>query len=265
MAALNAVLDGWDQTPFRYADTFAGHPVNPLKDQPRYEWQRGVGRLRDRATIGEGVDQDSVTNWIRLYLGKSQLVDTEYPGSARVASDICAKRGVDFRLILWDTNPDVVTELRGEFASPAHSVHDRPADEMEEDVANASFVFIDPPRIEKPFTREKLYAFLGACKDRLQPVLVWLPVNAVTNTTPPSEDKESFAIRGIAIGLGYGVTKVRWDRGGRTFGCQLLYYLPRKAAEAVRAAVDKVVAVAGWREKDLPCEPVIHWPVQAHA
>jgi 23S rRNA A2030 N6-methylase RlmJ len=123
MAALNAVLDGWDQTPFRYADTFAGHPVNPLKDQPRYEWQRGVGRLRDRATIGEGVDQDSVTNWIRLYLGKSQLVDTEYPGSARVASDICAKRGVDFRLILWDTNPDVVTEVRGEFASPAHSVH----------------------------------------------------------------------------------------------------------------------------------------------
>jgi len=262
IAAVDGVLAGWTGETFRYADTFAGHASNPLVDGPDYEWPNGVGRLADRAALAGG--KDAVATWVRRYLGGPQISGLIYPGSAAIAAGICAERGRQHRLALWDISPDALASLRRAFGGGDHAIHDVPATTSDADVGEADFLLIDPPGIgrDKGFPSwAELVAFLDAGRDREQAVLMWLPVNANTTVKPPAEDGQSRRSRQDALARGYDVSKVRWYRGGRTIGCQLLYRLPATVAEAVRKTVDRTAAVAGWQNdlSEFGIEAVVHY------
>ena len=265
IAALEAVIDARAGTaaPLRFADTFAGYADNPLRDEAGYGWKKGVGQLDVRA-LAAG-PQDALARWAGRYLSAPELAGTLYPGSSRIAHDACTARQLPIRLAMWDVNERPLQTLRAAFGGGDHRIHARPATPDEEDVERADFVFIDPPGVgeDKGYPRWETFAgFLDAAVRRDQHLLMWLPVNADTTTTPPSDDQGTARWRAAAVKRGLGVTKVRYLRGGHTVGCQLVYRLPREAVDALRATVRRAAGAAGW---DLELAPtglpvLVHYP-----
>jgi len=146
-------------------------------------------------------------------------------------------------MALWDISPHPIQSLNNEFGGEGHQIFQRPATADEPDVQNANFVFIDPP--DKSHWAVIRQILINA--PAKQAILVWLPVAANTNTTPPSEDRSSEDCRNESLSLpGVRVSKVRWALGGRTIGCQLVYRLNESASNALRAAVDCIVLAADW-------------------
>ncbi len=238
IAALDKVLDEHRALTFCYADIYAGYAHNPLIKGN--EWKHGIGKLWRRQKADNNQHTAMYSKW---YLSRPQLVGGMYPGSSLIASDMCASKGKNVSLSLWDNSPSVIADLSKVFHGQGHSIFSRPADLDDSEVQSAHFLLIDPP--SKDDYGSSIRGFL---KRPNQAVLLWLPVNAIAKT-PPREDKESARIREDVRSLGFAVTKVRWYKGGRTIGCQLVYRLRRKATRALRSAIEQVVRIAGWKCK----------------
>lgn len=259
LAAIDRTLDGHERPDFRYADTFAGYARSPLILGG--EWKDGIKVLADPARLDKLSGNPHTALWRDWYLGRRpQLLGGFYPGSSLVASDACCRRGKQAALSLWDISPQVVADLMEAYSGLGHSINARPARHTAKAVRHADFILIDPPGLRSQSHPEyppwsSIKAFLTA-RPKHQSILLWLPVKAVTvrmvngqkaKLSPPGEDSASWAARDEAVGIGYGALRVRWATGGRTIGCHLIYSLSDVAGYALQAAVEHVVAVAGWQ------------------
>lgn len=229
LAALDSILSSWSGGFFRYADTFAGYAQCVLGDGG--EWPRGVGLLADQSALG---DNPHTALWHRWYLARPVTRGSAYPGSSLIAADVARDREVPIRISLWDISDEAIASLRATWADRAF-VFPRPADPRESDVAEADFLFVDPPDIETwPAIRPTLEP------SRRGGTLVWLPISA-------TGDEPIRAAVDDARALGYAMDEVRWASGGsRTIGCRLLHRVPPPARRNLEAAVRHVASVAGW-------------------
>lgn len=259
LAAIDRTLAGHERPDFRYADTFAGYARSPVILGG--EWRGGIGALSEPDRFAKLSANPHTALWRDWYLGtRPQLTGGYYPGSSLVASDACCRAGKRAALSLWDISPQAVADLMEAYSGLGHSVHARPARHTSKAVRRADFILIDPPGLRSPSHPEyppwaSIKAFLTA-RPEGQSILLWLPVKAVTVRTvdgqktklsPPGEDSAVWAARDEAVGIGYKALRVRWAAGGRTIGCHLIYSLSDAAGDALRAAVQHVVAVAGWQ------------------
>jgi 23S rRNA A2030 N6-methylase RlmJ len=254
VAALDKILEVSPNEIFRYADIFAGYALNQLREGN--EWQQGIGKLVGLEELRENAH---VELWSILCLParKADLVGWKYSGSSMIAYRMCKVWGKVAQLALWDTSQPVFADLKAAFGGHSHTLYQWPAKPDEEVIQKADFILIDPPGLDE---WEFIRKFLKSSGK--QPIIVWLPVNANATKKPPEEDKQSQKIRKEALDeLGFHVTKVRWAKGGRTIGCQLIYRLPNQAERALRKAVQHVVEVAGW-QNNLEVPVVVHYPEQ---
>jgi 23S rRNA A2030 N6-methylase RlmJ len=236
IAALDETVARTRHSPFRYADIFAGYAKNPLLK--RNEWSHGIGKIwGDHLFKGNR----HVALWAKWSgLRHAPRLGGVYPGSAWFAWKVCQRRKRTVELSLWETSAKPFKDLKATFRG-GHQVFNRAATPNEPAINNADFVFIDPP--------DKSH--WASIRDLLRPldsktsVLIWLPIGANTTEKPPAEDGMSTQCRNEALQLGMGVTKIRWDRGGHTIGCQLLYRVNVEASRALRLAV-KEVTTARW-------------------
>jgi hypothetical protein len=129
------------------------------------------------------------------------------------------------------------------------------ADPHDPAIRNANFVFIDPP--DKSHWN-KIRQLVG-CLDQGVSVLVWLPIGADTTETPPAEDIVSRRCRDEALELGMRASTIRWAKGGRMIGCQLLYRVSVAAGNALMKVVEEIVEVARARAPKWGCYPVVHY------
>ncbi len=245
IAALDKVLHNHRGPVFRYADIFAGYAHNPLVKGN--EWKQGIGKLFGR----QGLDKNEHTAlYERWYLTRPQLLGGMYPGSSLIAADMAAWKKKKIDVCLWDTSGFVIADLNKVFFGQGQSIFDKPASPNQKEVRSADFLLTDPPDGEKQ-TWDLICQFLANDNPA---VLIWLPVNANAAKKPPIEDKQSELSRTAALRLGCDVTKVRWYRGGRMIGCQLIYRLPAEARTALRRAVEHVASILDWeyRHYDLP-------------
>ncbi len=236
IAALERVLESFQGRPFTYADTFAGYAHNPLTT--RNEWARGIGKLFGRPELNSNTHTALYAQW---YLSRPQLLGGTYPGSALIASDVCALKGKSALMFLWDTNQACVDDLRKAFEGQNHKIFLEEAKPEQDEVKSAAFLFIDPPNLKEHW--ERVFGFLRSCS---HPLIVWLPVLAAVSKRRVREDSRSNKARYEALKLGYKVTKVRWARGGRTIGCQLIYRLPDDSSEAMQRAIAHVASILRW-------------------
>lgn len=149
---------------------------------------------------------------------------------------------IDYRrpveIWLWETAAGPYRDLVAEF--PQAHISDTTAHPHDPAIHNADFVFIDPSDKSHWTSISKLVR----CLDPKRSVLVWLPLGADTTKKPPIEDRKSLECRDEALNLGMRVSTIRWARGGRPIGCQLLYRVNANAQSAIRSAVDAIIHVA---------------------
>ena len=253
IAALDKVLDAHRGPIFKYADSFAGYAHTPLVKGN--EWGQGVEKIFDRPELNHNRHTALYRKW---YLSRPQLLGGVYPGSSLIAADVCAWKRKKVRLYLWDTSSRAFADLTTVFRGQGHTILRRSATPDEGQVRDANFVLIDPPNSKHYW--DSIREFL---KKRAQAILLWLPVYANTTSKPPGENRQSEVIRNDALALGYSATKARWNEGGRTIGCELIYRLPSDAKTAVREAVEHVVKIAGWRWRPLHYDPNLLEPATA--
>jgi hypothetical protein len=188
--------------------------------------------------------------WAELCLGDG-LKERGYPGSSVIARGVLTRKCPTNHLSLWDTSVRVVNDLRAALDTETAEVFRCAARWDDEAVRRADFLLIDPPGLRSQHRRD--YPRWDALADFLQnrpahqSILLWLPVKADTTSTPPGEDAASWAAQEEARRYGCQGIRVRWAKGGRTIGCQLIYQLPDTAAKALSQAVKHVVKVAGWQ------------------
>jgi 23S rRNA A2030 N6-methylase RlmJ len=236
IAALDESVAHTNHNPFKYADIFAGYAKNPLRKG--CEWRQGI-RLVAGPHLLSG--NSHVAFWAECAgLSEPPTVGGTYPGSAWFAREVCHRRGRPIELWLWETAPAPLNDLTTTF--PEAQVFSTAADPHDSAIHNADFVFIDPP--DKRHWAE--ISELVRCLGPERPVLVWLPLGADTTETPPVEDSVSRRCRDEALTLGMHVSTIRWAKGGRTIGCQLLYRLNVNAPCALRKAIEEIIHLAKW-------------------
>lgn len=249
VAALDALTPPPERPCFLYADAFAGYAHNPLGDDasPVDGWKAGIGVLMDRRDRLRKNPHTSL--WAELALGDDSP-RRGYPGSSVIAAGVLARKYAEVGLSLWDTSSAVVKDLRASFPPQSANVFERAAKWSDEELRSADFLLIDPPGLKSQ--RRSEYPRWSELADFLknrpahQSVLLWLPVKADTTSKPPGEDAASWAALEEAKRYGCQGVRVRWAKGGRTIGCQLIHHLPDAAAKALTHAVMRVVHVAGW-------------------
>jgi 23S rRNA A2030 N6-methylase RlmJ len=235
IAALNeTVAPTSDSRPFKYVDIFAGYAKNPLSQG--CEWRQGIGLVAGPHLLSGNCHVAFWAECARLH--ELPTVGGTYPGSAWFAREVCNRHGKSIELWLWETASAPNNDLRTTF--PEAHVFDTAADPHDPAIRNANFVFIDPP--DKSHWN-KIRELVG-CLDQDVSVLVWLPIGADTTETPPLEDSVSRRCRDEALELGMCVTAIRWAKGGRMIGCQLLYRVNANARCALRNAVEEIVDFA---------------------
>ncbi|MFG0335779.1 MAG: hypothetical protein ACF8TS_20660 [Maioricimonas sp. JB049] len=249
-AALDGCLRSFSGDTFRYADTFAGYAWNPLVDRPGNEWKQGIGSLVQH---GDSFRENGVVDaWARRYLSWQDGEERRYPGSAVIARDLFKDHDVKYQMSLWDIADAPVASLKEEFQETAR-VYQHPATLGERDVQEADFLFIDPPglktrsRPEYPAWQD-IQTFLQS-RDSNRPLMMWLPIKAVTRFSPPKEDALSLSVRDEIIDLGFSVVKVRYRRGGTTIGCQIVHNFSCNIANEIPQAISSVVDIAGWKDE----------------
>lgn len=248
IAALDETVVRTAQSPFRYADIFAGYAVNPLLKGN--EWRFGIGKVCGPYLLKGNKHVALWAKWAGLK--DAPYVGGVYPGSAWFARKVCVARGGKVELSLWETGTEPFNSLKKAF-SRGHHIFNRAATPNDTAVKNADFVFIDPPdKTHWPHICD----LVRSLDENNQSLLIWLPVGVNTTKTPVEEDSCSGTCRKKALeDLRLGVTKIRWNSGGRTIGCQLFYYRRNSVAtKALRSAVEEIVAHAKWKF------PVEHWP-----
>lgn len=255
-AAISGCLTLFKGDVFRYADTFAGYAWNPLLKAVGYEWQQGIGQLvKHRGRFGENA---AVSRWAEVCLPSDDLAGERYPGSSVLVRDILKANGVRFRLSLWDIGDDPVSSLRGEFGENA-TVYNRSARSDEDDVRNATFLFIDPPGLKTQKSKseyplwQEIKSFLSLDGSR-RTFMMWLPIKAVTmrknvRLRPPGEDELSDKVRSELTAIGFEVLKVRYLPGGRTIGCQIIHNFSGDVAKEINEALSTVVDIAKWQDQ----------------
>jgi len=251
IAALDETVAHTSHSPFKYADIFAGYAKNPLTGG--CEWPQGIGLVAGPHLLRGNCH---VKFWAGCAkLDEPPIVGGTYPGSAWFASEVCNRRERPIELWLWETASAPLNDLRTTF--PEAHVFDTAADPHDSAIQNADFVFIDPPdKGHWPGISR-----IVRCLDAGCGVLVWLPIGADTTKTPPEEDALSRQCRCQALALGMRATTIRWAKGGRMIGCQLLYRLNADAQNALRKAVEQIVDVARSRGPDSPkwSYPIVHY------
>jgi len=230
IAALDETVAHTEHSPFRYADIFAGYAMNPLR--AGNEWRNGIGVVAGWNLLK---DNRHVALWAGWWLDVRGMVGHCYPGSAWFAREVCAQQKVDVEMSLWDVVPAPLADLKGHFAAP-HHVSERAGTSDEERIRRADFVFIDPPDKKDWASIHDVLRYLDYPPK--QSVLVWLPICANTTCSPPEEDAGSAKCRRECLEVGMSATVVRWAKGGRVIGCQLLYRVNPPARQAVRRAVE---------------------------
>ena len=250
VAALETVADDWSEETFRYADIFAGHARYELGADTRERWRAGIGLFR-------GCRRRLQTNrhvayWVERYLS-GDIPPRTYPGSSVIARDVLIAHKTAIHLSLWDISPPAIADLRREFDPKSCDVFPSNAKWTDAAVRRANFLFIDPPglssRNRKRYPKlDDLAKFLSN-RPAHQSLLVWLPVNADTTSSPPGEDSASWEAQEASHRFGCDGIRVRWAKGGKTIGCQLIWKLPDAAASALIAAVKWIVKVTGWQSK----------------
>lgn len=240
IAALDSLLDTFPRKTFNYADTFAGYAHNPLVRGN--EWTQGIGKLFGRPEPGDNPHTALYAKW---YLSRPQLVDGMYPGSSLIAFDVCAWKRKNSQLFLWDTDCACVEDLRRVFHSQDRvRIFHYEALLDQKEARLAHFLLIDPPNAKAHWGR--IVPFLKSIQTWL---ILWLPVNAAVSKGKVNEDSQSTRCRIEALKLGFTVSKVRWAKGGRMIGCQLIYRLPLDATQAQQAAVTHVANILKWKTR----------------
>jgi 23S rRNA A2030 N6-methylase RlmJ len=245
--ALIAALDGIaaaqnGRSTFKYVDMFAGYARNRLVEGN--EWAQGI-----RMIAGEHLLRGNphVALWATAAgLEKVPAAGAFYPGSSWFANTVCKSRERQVDLWLWEISPEPRRDLAVAF--PEAHVFETAARPDDPAIHDADFLFIDPPD-------KSHWPTIAALVRKLEPnraVLVWLPLGANTTEVPPVEDAASSECREEALNLGMGVTVVRWARGGRTIGCQLLYRVPLQTKHTLRLAVEEIVNCAQRNRADSP-------------
>jgi len=251
IAAVDETVAHTSDNPFKYADIFAGYAKNPLREG--CEWPQGIGLVAGSHLLSGNRHVAFWAEWARL--NDPPTVDRIYLGSAWFAREVCNRRGRSIELWLWETAPAPNNDLRTAF--PEAHVFDTAADPDDSTIRNANFVFIDPP--DKSHWN-KIRELVG-CLDQSVSVLVWLPLGADTTQTPPLEDSVSRRCRDEALELDMCATTIRWAKGGRMIGCQLLYRVNASARCALRKAVEEIVHFAQLKRAGSPKwgYPVVHY------
>jgi len=242
IAGLRETCSAATHDPFRYADTFAAYAMNILKGED--EWKQGIGKLDSECLLKGNPD---VAFWATRWLDGIPKVSGRYPGSSWFARETCKSLGRDIQMSLWEIAEKPLTDLRAMY--PDGHVFSRPAKPDDPNIIAADFVFIDPP------SKDDWEDILGMVKSLSIPpkqsVLVWLPIGPNTGCSPPIEDKSSGACRQQGLKLGLSTTTVRWHRGGRMIGCQLLYRVNPRAQQALRRAVEDLFECTGFQFDDV--------------
>jgi 23S rRNA A2030 N6-methylase RlmJ len=234
IAALDETVAHTTHSPFKYADLFAGYAKNPLRTGG--EWRQGIGLIAGPHLMSGNCHVAFWAECARLH--EPPTVGGTYPGSAWFARQVCNRRRRPIELWLWETASAPHSDLRTTF--PEAHVFDTAADPHDFAIHNADFVFIDPPD-KSPWPE---ISQILRCLDAERGVLVWLPVGADTTETPPVEDSVSRRCRDGGLALGMRATTIRWAKGGRMIGCQLLYRVNPSARNALMKAVEEIIDVA---------------------
>lgn len=241
IAAADALIAARD-TNFEYADTFAGYAFNPLRTTG--EWRNGIGVLW---RSGRTCDNSHVTFWQDLWLCKTGLLGSVYPGSSVFVLKTCMKRSRQLRARLWDTSALVIPQLMGTYDGSEISILPRAA--TLDDFANNApdLLFIDPPGLRTESKKEypdliELLAFFEKVKN----TILWFPITAQGRGSPAPETEPSLKAKQDCLARGLSVTSVRWTNGIRTCGCRLAYRLPNDAERALRIAIDNVASLMEW-------------------
>ena len=238
IAALDSAIDQHRGDVFNYADTFAGQAQHCLLSGGK--WKGGIGKLHQRGELRENPHTAIYYQW---YLSRPNLEGGLYPGSSRIAADVCTWRKKAYRLLLWDKCEEVVANLKREFSGKEHEIYHCAASTADPALQLADFILIDPPD-GNPKQWKSVLPFLVECKQK-QMILLWWPIFPHT-TAPPSENRQSQVTTDEALKRGFSVSKVRWAKGGRTIGCLLIYRLSSRGITLLRAAIDEVVKGMGW-------------------
>eukprot|EP00899_Mesostigma_viride_P026429 jgi/Mesvir1/6971/Mv09114-RA.1 len=187
---------------FRYCDTYAAYAWNPLVADPSVaaaEWTLGIAAVAG-SLVGNrnAMENPHLSFWARHYSipefitakGAAQAGSFKYPGSSRIAADVCVSKGARPHLTMYDISDAAVASLKAEFADYASSepldgtripdsvagiartIH-RSADPADEGVQGADLLFIDPPN-----RVDHWGAILLFIRHRRahQAVLIWLPI-----------------------------------------------------------------------------------------
>jgi 23S rRNA A2030 N6-methylase RlmJ len=238
IAAIDETISRSKDTPFRYADLYAGYAKNPLA--AGQEWTNGIGVMAGSDLFG---GNRHLALWAcACGLQRKPSIGDIYPGSAWFARAVCDLRARAAELALWDVSGVAFTDLRANFPDNPR-VFNAPWAAEDPAIEDADFIFIDPPS-------KSDWSAIRNLLNRLEPrqsALVWLPIGANTTYKPPVEDGMSNQCRSEALELGMSATTIRWARGGFTIGCQLIYKLMPEAVTALREATEEVVRIARLR------------------
>jgi len=237
LAAADAMIDT-SSGDFDYADTFAGYAFNLLRYNG--EWRYGIGNLwqSDRSC-----DNANVTFWRDLWDCKPGLLGSVYPGSSLFIFKLCMSKARNFRAQLWDTSPSVIAQLMETYDHQQVTIHPRPAIPDDFTDCKPDLLLIDPPGLRAPYPDlAELLCFF----DVVPNAILWFPRTTQGRGSPAPETEPSKNAKRKCLLSGLSVTSVRWSKGIRTCGCCLAYRLPKKAADALRSAVDEVVRLMKW-------------------
>lgn len=241
VAAVDQVLSHRTKHRFTYADVYAGYAYNFLT--PCGDWTSGIRLIHERRSRSSN---PHVSLWQTFWDGDLPLAGGTYPGSAIFALRMALKKGRRIRLLLWDTSPSVAAQLRMAFDGFDADIRTTAAGSKAIAAETPNLALVDPPGVKSPNKPE--YPSIEQLLDQAEAApssLLWLPMTARCEPGTP-ESKRSRSWREHGLSRGHAATTVRWARGGRFCGCQLLYRLPSPAVAAVRRAVAEVATHAGW-------------------
>ena len=108
IAAVGETVAHTGDSPFKYADIFAGYAKNPLRGG--CEWPQGIGLVAGPDLLS---GNRHVAFWAECAkLNEPPTVGGTYPGSAWFAREVCNRRGRLIELWLWETASAPNNDLR---------------------------------------------------------------------------------------------------------------------------------------------------------
>jgi 23S rRNA A2030 N6-methylase RlmJ len=178
-----------EQNPFIYFECHAGRPHYILPEKG--EWKNGIGSLIGGATIEERSKKASVDSFCKAHLQNDVSSGMQYFGSSNIVFRTIRASTMEqsFKIILHDTDPDVIDDLASYFApwisqmSINQSSGYLGLSSILKNSITPSLVLLDPPSLETT----KISPCIKILREKKISYICWTPRTSAQN--PPANDR----------------------------------------------------------------------------